>query len=236
VSATDTIQIMNIFLIRHGKSDKSLQDKLSHNEFELQRGLVEGEVEKARQLGKILAQQVERSKGYDLVWSGKMRSQQTVLAVAEGLGLSTEAAKENLREDFGLTYLAEKEYWHECEEAITSGQYDSHAEYFLKNPSLSPQTFTAQYMQKNMRSVLRRAIERNIFLNNDNVVMVSHEPVISLCMADLTEKSVSELGGPCHELEYAQFIVMPENSSQPRVELLYRSTQSTVNSALFSLS
>lgn len=49
---------MKIFLIRHGKSNKSLQDSLSHDEFELKRALVEGERAKAQQLGAVLKEQL----------------------------------------------------------------------------------------------------------------------------------------------------------------------------------
>lgn len=230
---------MKIFLVRHGKSDKSLQNTLPHDEFELNRALVEGEAEKASELGSVLRKQLESLPGYDFVWSGKERSKQTVLAIAEGLGSTSEEVSEGLREDFGLTYLADKSYWHSCENAVKTGGYGSHADFFLvtapeeffqKNNIPYPGfTFSAEYMQSNMKSVLRRAIERNTFRNNEVSVMVSHEPVISLCMSDLTGKTVKELGGSCSELEYAIFNVKDQS-----VQLLYREQQFDVSSKIFS--
>jgi broad specificity phosphatase PhoE len=206
---------MKIFLIRHGKSDKSLQGKLPHNEFEFLRPLVEGEIEKAKELGNLIRSQIESLHGYDFVWSGKMRSMQTVTAIAEGLGVSSATIQTNLREDFGLTYLADKNYWEGAEQSIKNGSCLSHAEFFLNNPPTKyftekgidrfDQTFSAEYMQQNMRAVFRRAIERNTFLKNEVVIMVSHEPVISLYLSDLTGKTTFELGGSCKELEYAVF-------------------------------
>lgn len=227
---------MKIFLIRHGKSDKSLQDVLPHNEFELKRALVEGEEEKANQLGKVLKQHAGFNPQYDLVWSGKNRSRQTVLAIARGLGLSDEKANQQLREDFGLTYLATQEYWHACEQAVKEGTIASHAEYFLATPSQDPLTFSAAYMRANIRLVLRRAIERNTFLGNEVSIMVSHEPVISLCMSDLSEKTVTELGGSCAELEYASFEVLHEEKLKNiKVTLTYRNNSYDISSKIFDL-
>ncbi len=237
---------MTIFLVRHGKSDKSLQDKLPHDEFELKRSLVDGEEEKAQQLGLALKAQVSSVTGYDFVHSGKFRSKQTVLAIAKGFGVSANEVQENVREDFGLTYLAAKDYWHDCEHAIKDGIYGSHADFFLANPpekyfqekniSDPSQTFSAEYMQQNMRQVLRRAIERNIFLGNDVVVMVSHEPVISLSMSDLTGQSVNNLGGSATELEYARFeVTTSENSLTPELELNYRDKSYNITTKVFSL-
>lgn len=234
---------MNIYLIRHGKSDKSLEHKLPHDEFERTRPIIESEVEKARQLGLLLKKQNE-IKRCDLVWSGKERSKQTLLAIADGLSSSSTEARSLLREDFGLSYLADEQYWKESEKAVKEGKYQSQAGFFLKNPpreyfkrnsktSLG-QTFSAQYMQQNMRSVIRRAIERNKFLGNDFVVMVSHEPVISLCMSDLSGKSVVKLGGECALLEFAQFLIsFKTNSLIPEVELLYRDKHYDVGVKLF---
>jgi broad specificity phosphatase PhoE len=209
---------MKIFLIRHGKSDKSLQDKLPHDEFELKRTLVEGEEEKAHQLGETLKRQLDSVTGYDFVFSGKERSKQTVLAIASGLGFSKDEATANLREDFGLTYLTTQQYWHHCEESVKNGNSSSHADYFLQNPPDDPKTFSAQYMRENMRSVIKRAIERNTSLGKDVSIMVSHEPVISLCLSDFTGKSVTELGGSCNELEYAEFAVI----TSQKLNLIYR--------------
>lgn len=235
---------MKIFLIRHAKSDKSLQDTLSHDEFEQKRALIEGEAEKAVQLGKSLQKSAGEVSGYDFVWSGKNRSRQTVLAVAQGFVESQEKALFYLREDFSLTYLADKNYWHECEEAVKNKQFPSHSdfflqnnptEYFSKNSIQNPgQTFSAEYMQQNMRSALRRAIERNIFLQNNIVLMVSHEPVISLCMNDLTGLPVENLGGSALELEYAQFdVTRKENSLIPQVNLSYRQAIYDVSEKIF---
>jgi phosphohistidine phosphatase SixA len=232
---------MKIFLIRHGKSDKSLKDKLPHDEFELKRGLVEGEEDKAFQLGQTLKNQLSDTAGYDLVCSGKVRSQQTVLAVAKGLGLSEEEGKKALREDFGLVYLADQEYWEAAETAVKDNTSPSHADFFLNNPpqeffakhnvTQPGQTFSASHMRQNMRSVLRRSIERNIFREIETVVMVSHEPVLSLCMSDLTGKSVSELGGSFSELEYAVFTINTEHQDQPyRTELQFRGDAYEVSS------
>lgn len=209
---------MKIFLIRHGKSDKSMQGKLLHDEFELQRGLVEGEADKARQLGEILKKQLD-FKSVDFVFSGKERSKQTVLAISSGLGFSNEESIANLREDFGLVYLTSEQYWHDCEQSVKNSESPSHADYFLTHPSTDPQTFTAPYMQQNMRAVLRRAIERNNFLKKDVSIMVSHEPVLSLCISDLTGKSVTELGGSFAELEYAEFEI---REHEKKMQLKYR--------------
>ena len=196
---------MKIYLVRHGKSDKSFQGKIPHNEFELKRQLIEEEEEKAFQLGMSLKKQLGKVKGYDFVFSGKERSKQTVLAIASGFRLSKKEVFSNLREDFGLIYLTSEQYWHDCEQAVKDGTFPSHADFFLKNLPIDSQTFSADYMRENMRAVLRRAIERNLFLGKEVSVMVSHEPVISLCLSDLTEKSVTELGGSSSELEYAEF-------------------------------
>jgi broad specificity phosphatase PhoE len=224
---------MKIYLVRHGKSDKSLQDQLSHDEFELKRALVEGEEEKARQLGNQLKEQMGSVIGFDLVQSGKNRSKQTVLAIAEGFGLSAEEANAKLREDFGLAYLADKYYWEECEQAINDSTYQTHADFFLNNPPHG-HTFSAEYMSQNMKAVLRRAIERNTFLNNNLVIMVSHEPVITLCMSDLTEKSPAELGGSSSELEYALFdVTLNPGKFISQTTLAYRGIVYDVTAKLF---
>lgn len=225
---------MKIFLFRHGKSDKSLEAKLPHAQFEFLRPLHEGEVEKAKKLGRLLTTQVESLKGFDFVWSGKMRSMQTVAAVAEGLGVPSSVVQTNLREDFGLSYLAEKEYWEAAERSIKSGMCNNHADFFLNNPPTG-QTFGAEYIRSTMRAVIRRAIERNTFLGNEIVVMVSHEPVISLCMSDLTDKTVTQLGGQCSELEYAVFTIQTnEDLLKTKVVLTYRNENVEVSEKIFS--
>jgi hypothetical protein len=65
--------------------------------------------------------------------------------------------------------------------------------------------------------------------------MVSHEPVISLCMSDLTGKTVNELGGQCNELEYAVFNVqITADFSNTEVELIYRDQKKVVAGLIFS--
>lgn len=219
---------MKIFLFRHGKSDKSLKEKLPHNEFELKRELVAGEAEKAQAIGKKLNNSIS-SRSIDLVFSGKTRSKQTVIALAEGLGLSPVEIRTSLREDFGLIYLTTQDYWERCENSVESGEVDSHADYFLQNDPDSRLTFSAQDMRNNMRLVIKRAIDRNRFLSIETSIMVSHEPVISLCISDLFGQSVADLGGSSHELEYAEFLVEIQNDEISRIELKYRDQSTPIS-------
>lgn len=224
---------MKLFLIRHGKSDKRLKTTLSHDEFELQRELLAGETKKTIQLGRSIqakSGQIDPQK-VDLVFSGKIRSKQTAEAIGAGLGLRQQQIQENLREDFGLVYLASEEYWGDCTSAVQTGTVTSHAEFFLKNSPDSSLTFSADYIRKSMRQVIRRAIDRNRFLKKEVSVMVSHEPVISLCLSDLFELSVEDLGGGCRELEYAEFDIRVDGE---RIEpnLSYRSHSKNIKNIL----
>jgi hypothetical protein len=66
--------------------------------------------------------------------------------------------------------------------------------------------------------------------------MVSHEPVISLSMSDLTGKTVDELGGQCSELESAIFDVeVGGDFSSPKIELKYRNATVQVGEKVFTL-
>lgn len=225
---------MIIYLIRHGKSDKSLQNSLSHKEFEQKRPLVKGGERKARQLGKKLKNQVSAKSVFELVHSGKVRSRQTAIAIAQGLGLSNQETQKFLKEDRDLAYQAEESYWKKCKSALKSKRYNSHAEFFLNNPPPNEETYSASYMREGMRSVLKKFIERNRLLNNKVIVMVSHEPVISLCLSDLSGKTVAELKGESTELEYARFIVISKNKSMtPEVILNYRELDYKIGSKLF---
>ena len=201
---------MKIFLIRHGKSDKSLKRSMTHDEFELKRPLVAGETKKAAELGAKIRRDFGLSKTVEFVHSGRVRSRQTLTALGKGLGLSTAEIDSSLREEVGLGYLADERYWSDAKAAIKSGRHGSYAEFFLehspseyfeKNMVTNPgETLSSEQISINMREVLTRAVDLNFEINRD-VVMVSHEPVLSLFLSDLLEVELGDLGGEFGELE-----------------------------------
>lgn len=213
---------MRIYLFRHGKSDKSLQNTLSHNEFELRRPVFEEAINQAREVGNMLAEAIDTETGIDIAYSGKLRSKQTAMAIAQGLGLSDDHIAKYMREEFGLIYLTTEEYWKNCTNAVKNKLTASYADYFLENKPDSQATFSANYIIENMKRVIRHAVERNQFLNLETSLMVSHEPVISLCMSYLTDTSVVELGGDAHELEYAIFDIQYQKTEVSEITLRYR--------------
>ncbi|PIN86654.1 hypothetical protein COV19_04030 [Candidatus Woesearchaeota archaeon CG10_big_fil_rev_8_21_14_0_10_44_13] len=138
----------------------------------------------------------------------------------------------SITEDFDLGYLLDERYVEAAKNAVKKGDYPATTDFFINNTPIEffdikhhskiyPRTYSAKEMQENIRGVLRRNIERAIYFENANLgIMVSHEPVLSLSMVDLTEKSITELGGKFKELEAATFHIVKDKSIKFPITIL----------------
>lgn len=207
---------MQLYFFRHGRSDKSLQTQLPHEQFEQLRPLVEGEANKAQQLGKSLQPKILadiKLTNIDLIHSGRLRSRQTLVALAEGLGMTEDQIESQQWPDERLKYVTDQAYWRACQKAIKAGLVASYADFFLQNTpddyftSQNIQNFSETYgaaqMIANMGECVADAVRRANQRGSQLCIIVSHEPVLSLFWTNLTEQSVLQLGGEMKELEHA---------------------------------
>jgi broad specificity phosphatase PhoE len=222
---------MRIFLVRHGKSDKSLKGTVSHDEFEQRRELLAESIQPAVELGKQLRELTNGLHGFDFVHSGRIRSRQTLTAISQGLGLSEGELSENMREDFDLAYVASEEYWEGCETAVANGEAANHAAFFLSHPPTQTNelTLTAEQLQTRLHAAIKRAVLRNIFYKNEVVIMVSHEPVLTLGMAYFFGVAPESFGSGFNELEYAVIDVDITQLNKPTAKITFRNQEQTID-------
>jgi broad specificity phosphatase PhoE len=178
----------------------------------------------------------------DLVHSGRARSKQTLQAIMNGLGFDINRFDNITREEFDLGYIFDPRYEKAIKQAAKSGEFPTTIDFLL---AVSPEqffkaqgitdasrTYSAEQIQKNMRGILRRAVERSTFTGDKLGVYVGHEPVLSLCMVDLTDKPITEVGGKFKELESVSFTAHREKGL-PTTILNLRGQEYDVSSKLY---
>lgn len=176
----------------------------------------------------------------NFVHSGRERSKQTVQAIKKGLRL--DISDLFMSEDFDLGYILDERYIKAAKQAAKSGDFPTTTDFFLavepekffreqriNDPS---RTYSARQMQENMRGVLKRAVEKSIFTGYELGIMVGHEPVLSLCMVDLTGKPIMEVGGKFNELESVTFTAHKEKGL-PTTVLNLRGQEYDVSNKLY---